>query len=99
MQYTASSFAQPIVEAFSFLLLPVNRQVRIDELFPGRTRFRSHVPDLFGERIYQPVAEVFRALIVRSRRLQPANVHFFAGYIIVTLVLLVLWNYFFGGSL
>ena len=99
MQYSASSFAQPLVNFFSFVLCPEQREVRFSTPFPRPVWFRSEVADVFVERIYNPAAAVLRQGLTKLRSLLPANVHFFAGYIIVTLLILILWNYFFGAAL
>ena len=46
MQYTASSFAEMLVGIFGGILRPERHQPDIKGLFPGRSSFGSHVPEV-----------------------------------------------------
>ena len=45
MQYTASSFAQPLVDMFSALVASRRRGAPIDTLFPAEARYSTETPD------------------------------------------------------
>jgi hypothetical protein len=55
MQYTGSSFAQPIVDMFRAVLGSRRKAVRILELFPQQAEFESHTPDVSSEYLYRPI--------------------------------------------
>ncbi len=95
MQYTASSFAEMLVKIFSVILRPERHEPDISQLFPGKTEFHSHVPEVTLDRGILPLlAAVDRRLAV-IRRLQNGQLNRYLLYIFVALiVLLTISNYF-----
>ena len=47
MQYTASSFAQPLTQLFRLFLQPHDEIHPPQGLFPKRAALHTHTPDLF----------------------------------------------------
>jgi len=92
MQYTASSFAQPLLSPFRPALLIHERGKKIDGLFPASARFEQHVGDLAGERWLVPAVRRSVALLSRLRVLQHGRVHLYLVYILVALVVLLAWQ-------
>lgn len=91
MQYTASSFSEPIREMFA-LLLPARRQVVSPEgHFPARASFRSEVVRPFQERLYSPAFGAVSRGISRLRWLHHGRVQLYVLYIVVTLILMLSW--------
>ncbi len=88
MQYTASSFAQPLTDLFH----PVLRTHVEAELpatpFPATACFASHAPDLFRDRLFTPLFHGTDRLMAGLRWLQHGNIHL---YIVVTLLALLVW--------
>ena len=97
MQYTASSFADPLLS----FVRPVVR-VRRDALppaglFPGPSRFETHPGDIFRDGFFAPIFRLSGLALARLRWLQHGNVHLYILYIALTLIMLLVWK--FGGGL
>ncbi|HEU5179530.1 MAG TPA: proton-conducting transporter membrane subunit [Candidatus Polarisedimenticolia bacterium] len=91
MQYTASSFGEPIREMFA-MLLPARRHVVAPEgYFPSRASFRSEVVRPFQERLYGPAFGAVSRWISRLRWLHHGRVQLYVLYIVVTLILMLSW--------
>jgi hypothetical protein len=92
MQYTASSFAQPILDLFRPLLRPHRRVPEIRELHPAAARFSSETHDLFTQRLYRPAVAVVARLFAPLRRLQHGRLHLYVLYIVLALLALAIWK-------
>jgi hydrogenase-4 component B len=100
MQYTSSSFAQPLVSFFKFFLFTKTELampgIGTEPLPPKSWRFHSHVPDLFLDNIYIPAFRLVAKVLSRLRWLQGGRVHNYVLYIALTLIVLLLgmflWN-------
>jgi hypothetical protein len=91
MQYTASSFSEPIREMFTLLLPARRRIVRPEGLFPAAASLRSRVVRPFQERLYRPAFDAVGGGISRLRFLHHGRVQLYVLYIVVTLVLMLIW--------
>jgi formate hydrogenlyase subunit 3/multisubunit Na+/H+ antiporter MnhD subunit len=91
MQYTASSFSEPIREMFTLLLPARRRVVRPEGLFPVAASLRSRVVRPFQERLYRPAFDAVGGGISRLRFLHHGRVQLYVLYIVVTLVLMLIW--------
>jgi len=91
MQYTASSFAQPLTDLFH----PVLRTHEEGSLpagpFPATARFASHAPDPFRDLLFTPLFRGSERLMAGLRWLQHGNIHLYIVYIVVTLLALLVW--------
>jgi len=97
MQYTASSFAQPLTALFAPLLRTRQQQPVLTEYFPQEAALATETPEPWREDLYQPV---FRAVgwgLARLRWLQHGRVQLYVLYIAVTLLVLLVW--YLGGAL
>jgi hypothetical protein len=92
MQYTASSFAQPITGLFSFFLRPRARASGPEGYFPAAAAYATETPDLFRERLYEPVFTGVLRLALRLRWLQHGRIQLYVLYIALTLLALLLWR-------
>ncbi len=92
MQYTSSSFAQPLVEVTRQVLRPRERLHKPEGYFPKGASFHSDTPDLFTERIYAPVLRVIERWGARLHWLQQGRLHLYLLYIFITLVVLLVWR-------
>ncbi|HPK53421.1 MAG TPA: hypothetical protein PK114_03110, partial [Smithellaceae bacterium] len=92
MQYTASSFAQPVIELFQFFLRTKKHLVIPDTYFPSAANFASHTPDIGRELIYTPVFTGIKKLFLRMKIVQEGRIHIYVLYIVVTLLVLLFWN-------
>jgi formate hydrogenlyase subunit 3/multisubunit Na+/H+ antiporter MnhD subunit len=92
MQYTASSFAQPLVDMFRGLLASRRRGAPIAALFPAESRFSTETPDTFSQHVFRPGFRRFGALLSRLRWLQHGHLQLYVLYIAVTIVILFVWR-------
>ncbi len=92
MQYTASSFAQPLLAPFA----PIIR-VRVHEdgpsgYFPARASYEEHIGDVAGEGFLIPGTRRVARALSQLRVIQQGRVQLYLVYIVVTLVALLLWQ-------
>ena len=92
MQYTASSFAEPITTMMASVLRINSRVFPPNGLFPRAASFSTDVPGGAREFIYQPLFSWVAANFRRFRWLQHGKIHLYALYIAVTLVVFLLWK-------
>ena len=92
MQYSASSFAQPITALFKSVLQTSEHAPAVQEYFPETGSFETHTPDACFEKAYRPLFEGLRRLCGQCAVLQHGNVHLYVLYIVITLVGLLVWQ-------
>ncbi|HEV8375018.1 MAG TPA: proton-conducting transporter membrane subunit [Candidatus Polarisedimenticolia bacterium] len=91
MQYTASSFGEPIREMFAMLLPARRRVVPPEGFFPARASFQSEVVRPFQERLYGPAFDAVSRGMSRLRWLHHGRAQLYVLYIVVTLILMLSW--------
>jgi len=95
IQYSASSFAGMLTSLFAFVLKPQNHPPEIATgIFPGRSRFSSHVPETVLELVYIPALKRLYARFSGVRKLQSGILQQYVLYSLVTLVVLLAVSYF-----
>jgi hydrogenase-4 component B len=89
MEYTATSFAEPLQRVFDDVLDPVQD---VDVTHHGESRYlvaavayRRSVPDRIETRLYTPVLAATAAWGRAGRRLASGSVHRYLGYGFATL--------------
>ncbi len=92
MQYTASSFAQPLTKMFEPFLRPDRRLHKPEGFFPGPVDFATHTDDLFRRDLYRPIFLGIEWLALKLRFLQSGRVQLYVLYIALTLFILLIWN-------
>jgi len=92
MQYTASSFAQPLTDLFHPFLQTTKRGEAPQGVFPKGASFASHTADLFRRYLFEPVFAFVDLLLSSLRWMQQGRVQFYILYIVVTLFGLFLWK-------
>ena len=92
MQYTGSSFAEPVTTLFKPLLRTHENIERPSGLFPARASFHSSVPDPARDLIYRPAASWMDRSLLRLRWVQHGRVQLYVLYIAVTLLALLIWR-------
>lgn len=92
MQYTSSSFSQPITVWVERILGSRNLDFPVKGLFPKRSAWWSDTPDSAQILLYEPLFHAVRATLMRLRWLQHGNTHLYVLYILVTLVVLLVWK-------
>lgn len=92
MQYTASSFAQPLTETFD-LLLRTRRVLRAPRgFFPEQASLATQTADPYQEYIFRPLFRTISRDLMLLRPLQQGKVQLYILYIAVTLLILLLWQ-------
>lgn len=89
MQYTASSFAQPLTRMFNALLANRREYHAPQGFFPRSASFHTHGADLFRSRFYDPLFEGIARLMLRTHGLQQGRVQMYLLYIALTLLVLL----------
>ncbi len=90
MQYTATSYAEPLMRVFDDALQP-SRDVQVTHLAESqylveRVEYRQHVVDVVEVRLYRPVLRVAWWLGRAARRLQDGSIHRYLGYSFLALL-------------
>ncbi|MFH2137288.1 MAG: proton-conducting transporter membrane subunit [Candidatus Omnitrophota bacterium] len=92
MQYTASSFAQPLVDFFKGILRTKKYTTKITEYFPDSSSFETETPDLFSETVFHPILKLIHHLAEKLTWLQHGKLQFYILYILFTLIALFIWK-------
>jgi hydrogenase-4 component B len=92
MQYTASSFAQPITDLFQFFLRTKKKMTMSDFYFPATANFATHTADVSREGIYNQIFKAIDSFFQRMRVVQEGRIHIYVLYVVVTLLILLFWN-------
>jgi hydrogenase-4 component B len=90
MQYTASSFAEPITRIFQPLLRSrVESDVPTAVIWPEPASWRSVTPDRALAGLYEPVFKSIERALLRLRGLQQGHLSTYLLYIVLTVLALV----------
>ncbi|MCG2711573.1 MAG: hydrogenase [Candidatus Omnitrophica bacterium] len=92
MQYTASSFAQPIVDFFRGILRTQKNASKITEYFPEDTSFKTETADLFSEKFFSPVFKFIHLAAEKLTWVQHGQLQFYILYILFALLVLFIWK-------
>jgi hydrogenase-4 component B len=92
MQYTASSFAQPITDLFHGILRTRRHLQEPEGVFPKAAALETHTPDVFQELLFRPIFTGTQKALEAFRWLQHGNVHLYVLYILITLLTLMFWK-------
>lgn len=95
MQYTASSFAAPIVNYFKKPLAEHRHLSKSGDFFPTKAwTFHSSVDDWILSKIFKPVFRWCDTLFASLRWFQNGKSGQYVLYIAVTVVCLIIWKFF-----
>jgi formate hydrogenlyase subunit 3/multisubunit Na+/H+ antiporter MnhD subunit len=92
MQYTGSSFAEPLVHLFGLCLLRRRAVEAPQGHFPNAASFASEPADACGDGLYRPVFRGLGWAVARLRWLQHGRLQLYVLYIALTLLVLLLWK-------
>lgn len=92
MQYTASSFAQPIMNLFRMLLGFRQQHMLPEGVFPKTMTLHTDAPDIFRKFLFRPIFVGIQNGLGIFRWLQHGNVHLYILYILITLLVLMFWK-------
>jgi formate hydrogenlyase subunit 3/multisubunit Na+/H+ antiporter MnhD subunit len=93
MQYTASSFAQPLMDLFRPLLGTKKKVVPPRGFFPAAASLETMTLDISREEMYRPMFRRVREWLFQVRWLQHGKVQLYVLYIAVTLIVLLVWTF------
>ena len=84
MQYTATSFAEPLQRVFDDVLRP-DTDVEVTHITESRymadkVTYRTRIDDAIEDRLYRPVTRAVTAAAELVRRAHTASVHLYLGY-------------------
>jgi formate hydrogenlyase subunit 3/multisubunit Na+/H+ antiporter MnhD subunit len=93
MQYTATSYAEPLARVFDDALRP-ERDVVVTHTAESRylverVQFRQQVVDLMETRLYRPGLRILDRVGVAARGLQNGSIHRYLGYSFLALVVVL----------
>lgn len=91
MQYTGTSYAMSIVEFFHPFVHIRTHYSGIRRIFPGRTNFGSHVDDIAETALMDRIVSPILYLASKLRWIQHGHIQLYIGYIIVTIIVLLLF--------
>jgi formate hydrogenlyase subunit 3/multisubunit Na+/H+ antiporter MnhD subunit len=89
MAYTASSFAQILVDLYAWLLRPRAADPTSRELFPSARSFHSEVPEHVVEGVLGPLWAGFRRGVAPIRAVQQGRIQQYLLLVLLTLCLLL----------
>ncbi|MBW2568245.1 MAG: hydrogenase [Deltaproteobacteria bacterium] len=91
MQYTASSFADPITNMYRVVLQPKKHLHSPEGLFPVSASIETHTDDVFVRYIYAPVFAAITWVASSLHWLQRGYNQLYILYIVLTLLSLLVW--------
>jgi hydrogenase-4 component B len=94
MQYTASSFAQPLVTQFRLLIANREAIVAPEGYFPAAASYASDSGDPFLRLLFAPTFRWFRGVASRLNVIQHGHIHVYVLYVAATLIALLAWASF-----
>jgi len=92
MQYTASSFAQPLTDLFKIVLGTRKQGSAPSGFFPQRATFETQTPDAAREHLFVPLFRLIDRALSPVRRMQHGRIHEYLLYIALVLILLLIWK-------
>jgi hydrogenase-4 component B len=92
MQYTASSFAQPLIDFFDIFHRGRKRFLAPRGYFPKAAAFRTKTVDTSQEAVYRPIFETVRRVLSQLHVLQQGRIQLYVLYIVLTLIVLFIWK-------
>jgi hydrogenase-4 component B len=92
MQYTASSYTQPLVLVFQGLLMRETEAQTPSGYWPKRAGFRSRTPDMVLDRTLSPASAIVERSLAVVRRVQHGHLQYYLMHVLVFLILLLVWK-------
>lgn len=93
MQYTATAFTKPIRMIFKRIYLP-RREIRVSYLvkpfFVKSIKYSGEITPFFERYFYDPSIGFIHRIAGKVRLLQSGSLHLYLGYILITLILLLI---------
>lgn len=92
MQYTATSFSQPLRRIYAALYRPVEhftRQRPVHTLLTRRVKYEVHVTDLAWQHVYAPIGRLALMIAERVAKTHHRSIHALLAYSFVTILVLL----------
>lgn len=94
MEYTATSFSNPIRIMFRAIFQP-SRETKIEFVlkpyFARHIKSKGTIKPFFEDNLYRPLLKLFLKLADKVTALQSGSIHLYLGYIFATLVILLIF--------
>ena len=91
MQYTGTSYAMSIVDFFRPFVRIDTSYTGIRRIFPGRTTYETHVNDIAEVTLTDRLVTPLLFFLSKLRWIQHGHIQLYIGYIIVTIIVLLLF--------
>ena len=92
MQYTASSFAQPIMDFFNVFHGGQKRLKPPEGYFPVTASFETEALDTSQEKFYRPAFQTVERILSKLHVIQQGRIQLYVLYIVLTLIALLVWK-------
>jgi hydrogenase-4 component B len=94
MQYTATAYTNPFRRIFEKIYLPIRSVNNVYILKPLILKSISYTNELvpsFDKYLYNPITDFIYSIAGKVKLLQSGSIHLYLGYILITLLLLLLF--------
>lgn len=94
MEYTATSFSNPIRNIFRYIFWPVykiSKEYKGSKYFTKSIKYRARITPIFEEYLYRPTNWAIIYISDRIRSLQSGSIHIYLTYILATIIVLLLF--------
>ena len=95
MQYTATAFTKPVRVIFKKIYLP-KRELSISyilkPLFVKSLKYSGEITPFIERYLYEPLTAFIRNAAAKAKMLQSGNLNLYLGYILITLILLLIFG-------
>ena len=92
MQYTASSFAQPLIAQFHLFIRNRETLIAPKGYFPATGSYSSDSGDPFLQLLFGPTFRWFDRMATRLNVIQHGHIHVYVLYVAATLIALLVWE-------
>ena len=92
MQYSSSSFAQPITDLFHFVLQTKKKVTQSNSYFQKELKIETETDDVVSDKIYRPVFLFIKKIFSYFSVIQQGKIQSYILYLVLTLLFLLIWN-------
>jgi formate hydrogenlyase subunit 3/multisubunit Na+/H+ antiporter MnhD subunit len=92
MQYTASSFASPLLGSFRLVTRPDSRITAPQGMFPAEAALHTRIEDTFERHVFHPAFRLARTLALRLHWLQAGPNQLYVLYVAMAILVLLVWK-------
>jgi hydrogenase-4 component B len=95
MQYSATAFTKPVRMIFRRIYLPkreINVSYTLKPFFVKSIKYSGEITPFFERYLYEPATVLIHRIAGKVRLLQSGSLHLYLGYILVTLIALLIFG-------